>query len=308
MASLESTQTTPATVGHITIDIVIAVRNEEEGIPFFISKLKMLSLPKGIELRVLFVEDSSTDKTRDILREFAKNNSNIDYIFLKKGFGQAAAIAFGLAHSSADAAIMMDVDGGHPLELIPVMAEFFSDKISSNNIVVVQAIRKSIESRNPYRDMGSFAFNAFFYTLTGIDTKKQNVYYRLVSREVLNKLLCNNRWKNFLRIDYATLNNADVKFIKFDAIERQVGNSKYNFRRLLSFAFTAVLSSISLPRFSILSLVAFLISVLMLINNHFLISSAIFGSIGIAAWKLYNMSKENIFDRFECIETSLRQE
>jgi glycosyltransferase involved in cell wall biosynthesis len=238
------------------IDIIAAVRNEEEVIPLFVAGVKSLSLPNEVEVRTFFVEDSSTDKTRSLLRDLASKDPAIRYIFLKKGYGQAAALALGLSRSDADAMIIMDVDGGHPLHIIPRMIEGYIGGADA-----VQGIRRSLSSRHRYRDFGTAAFNRIFWLVTGIQTARQNVYYRLVSQSFARILLADNRWKHFLRIDYNAFKQLRTSYVEFDAAERMLGASKYNFKRLLNFAIIAILSSISRVRFVMLLVLLLLISV-----------------------------------------------
>lgn len=280
------------------VDIVVAVRNEEESLPGFFVKARALHLPAGFELGYIFIEDGSTDRTREILREKAIEDSRIKYIFLKEGRGQAPAIALGLAHSNADAAIMMDVDGGHPLELIPSMVSGFAE-----GALAVQALRRKISKRRRYRDLGTLLFNRVYRLLTGVDTEKQNVYYRLVSQELFKELLKNNRWKHFLRINYQGYRGTDIQYVEFDATERVLGLSKYNFRRLLRFALIAVLSSISLARFMLATFAALLmVGALVVLGAPVLWVPLVIGLI-IAMIAFAKMSSKDVLTSFTIVES-----
>ena len=101
------------------IDIIAAVRNEEKGIPLFLIAVRGLPLAEDLSLRMICVEDSSTDNTVSVLRELSENGQDVSYYSLKQGFGQGPAIVYGLMKSTGDAAIMMDSDDGHPVDLIP---------------------------------------------------------------------------------------------------------------------------------------------------------------------------------------------
>jgi glycosyltransferase involved in cell wall biosynthesis len=228
------------------IDIVVAVRNEEESLPHFVQSIRALKLREGVELGCLFIEDSSTDATVQVLRDLSARDPLIRYICLTKGHGQAPAIALGVRESDADAIIMMDVDGGHPVELLPPMVDAFI-----HGAVAVQAVRRTLQNRKGYRDVATRLFNEVFQIVTGVDTKRQNVFFRLISRPLARNLLGDNRWKHFLRIRYGDLKNSTVIFIEFDALERVLGVSKYNLTRLLSFAVDGVFASISLFRLKV---------------------------------------------------------
>ncbi len=275
------------------IDIVVAVRNEEESLPIFLANLASLSLPAGIELGCVFVEDGSTDHTRQILRNSCSHNSRIKYIFLQEGRGQAPAIALGISKSQADAVIMMDVDGGHPPDLIPIMVEEFLAGAQA-----VQAVRRKINERSRYRDIGTFVFNRAYRLVSGIDTEKQNVYYRLLARPIFKNLVANNRWKHFLRINYHSYPATQVSYVYFDATERLLGMSKYNFRRLVRFAWTAVLSSMSTLRFSLCVSAALLGCAILTMLGWF--AAATFGTllISVVVVQFVRMSRHDVLSTF----------
>ncbi len=281
------------------LDIVVAVRNEEETLKYFIDKVRGLPLPPDIELRTIFVEDSSTDNTRPMLRALAKEDPRFRYLFLKRGYGQAAAIALGLSRSDADGMIMMDVDGGHPLNLIPSMIQDFLEGAD-----IVQSIRRKISSRNRYRDLGTYAFNHLFKFVTGIHTERQNVYYRLVSQAVCRELLKNNRWKHFLRIDYSSVKKLKITYREFDATERISGVSKYNLRRLVKFAIKAILSTISLGRFIVLEFALFLSTFIFLTTPAWILSVASIGTFLYLLKEFLNMSRVDILKSMEVNESS----
>jgi dolichol-phosphate mannosyltransferase len=281
-----------------TIDIIVAVRNEEASLPWFFERIDELPLPLDVKLGCIFVEDGSTDRTREMLRHQASQDPRIKYIFLAEGRGQAPAIALGIAHSRADAVIMMDVDGGHPLEVIPLMAAGFVEGAGA-----VQAVRRRMTKRSRYRDIGTAIFNRCYRVLTGIDTEKQNVYYRLVSRAVFQDLIKNNRWKHFLRINYRNYSEGSVRYVSFDAAERLLGQSKYDLERLLRFAIIAVLSSMSGARFVTLVGLAFAIAGLLIYSGFVFAPLAVLAIAGTISYLFIKMSCTDVLASFTIKES-----
>jgi len=95
-----------------SIDILVAVRNEEKNVTEFVERMNEIA-PKNVFIKFIFLEDGSSDRTVELLRNLSKNFDNIDYISFENKFGQYAALSYGLGISKADAIITMDVDGGH---------------------------------------------------------------------------------------------------------------------------------------------------------------------------------------------------
>lgn len=239
------------------IDVIVAVRNEEQNIPVFLGQFAALTLPADVALNVLFVEDSSTDATRPLLRRLARNNPAIGYWTLARGAGQGLAIAFGLSRSTADAMIMMDVDGSHPVEVIPEMIRAYRDGAQ-----VVQCVRRTLANRKEYRRIGAMAFQLAARALTGVDTNEQNIYYRLVTANVARSLLQPRYW-HYLRFPLPRRPEGALRRIYVDTEERVLGESKYDFRRLVNLAIDAVMSLMTGARlvvvFSIVGAIALLL-------------------------------------------------
>jgi dolichol-phosphate mannosyltransferase len=226
----------------VLIDVVMAVRNEQDNIPVIASELRSRSLPGGVRLRMLFVEDNSTDGTLQALRRQASSHGDVRYYSIRNTHGQTAAIAFGLSRSDADAVIMMDADGGHPPTLVPEMAAQFLDGAE-----VAQAVRTSAAGRDTRRNTGTLLFQHVVRLITGFDAERQNVYFRLVSRHIAQRILRDNRTLYFLRLSF--LNDVKTVYLRFDSPPRMRGQSKYNLKRLVRLSFDGLLSVMNVRRF-----------------------------------------------------------
>ena len=65
---------------------------------------------RDLESQVIYVNDGSTDGSLEIMLDEQRQDSRFTVIDLSRNFGQQAAIAAGLAASTADATIVMDGD------------------------------------------------------------------------------------------------------------------------------------------------------------------------------------------------------
>ena len=104
------------------ISILIPTFNElENARPISEAVIRTMEkdLPK-YDYEILFIDNDSTDGTRDVLRDLAANNRKIRVIFNAKNFGQFNSPYYGLLQTSGDCAILMVADFQDPVELIPV--------------------------------------------------------------------------------------------------------------------------------------------------------------------------------------------
>ena len=71
------------------------------------------------DYELVFIDNCSTDGTRDKLEEICKNNINIKAIFNAKNFGQFNSPFYGMCQTTGDATITMCCDFQDPVDLIP---------------------------------------------------------------------------------------------------------------------------------------------------------------------------------------------
>ena len=104
----------------IKVDIVSPVFNEELGISEFLVRVEKISLSmkSNADIRILLVDDGSTDKTWEIINAI-KLSIPLHLVKLSRNFGHQAAVWAGLESCRADAfVIVMDSDLQDPPEAI----------------------------------------------------------------------------------------------------------------------------------------------------------------------------------------------
>ena len=70
---------------------------------------------------MVWIDNKSKDRTREILRELCKEDSHVKAIFNMKNFGQFNSPYYGLCQTSGDCTILLCADFQDPVGLIPVM-------------------------------------------------------------------------------------------------------------------------------------------------------------------------------------------
>ena len=104
-----------------TISIVLPSYNEEgniEKIYIEVTKLFKNQLKK-YEYEIVFIDNDSKDRTRDIIRKICKKDKKAKAIFNAKNFGQFNSPYYGLLNTKGDAVISMASDFQDPVEVIP---------------------------------------------------------------------------------------------------------------------------------------------------------------------------------------------
>ena len=107
----------------MVISVVVPCFNEEESIPLFYEEMERVRISMGEEFEYIFINDGSSDKTLDVLRELNLLNPYAHYLSFSRNFGKEAALYAGLQHATGDYVTVMDVDLQDPPELLIEMKQ-----------------------------------------------------------------------------------------------------------------------------------------------------------------------------------------
>jgi len=111
----------------IDISVVVPVYNEEENLPVLIPQIAevLRSLKKTYEM--IFVDDGSKDRSRQILKEVAAQYPQIRILGFKKNCGETAAGAAGIKEARGRIVITIDADLQNDPTDIPRMLDYLKE-------------------------------------------------------------------------------------------------------------------------------------------------------------------------------------
>lgn len=90
------------------LSVIVPVFNEKNTVSEIKRQILGVVLPEGISREVIFIDDGSTDGTRDILKQFSE--SNVTVLFHDINQGKGAAVITGLKKSKGDMVVIQDAD------------------------------------------------------------------------------------------------------------------------------------------------------------------------------------------------------
>lgn len=255
-----------------TLSILVPILNECEGLAPLMQRLSAVLAELSCTAEIVFVDDGSSDGTRDTLAAMHAADPRIKAIHLSRNFGKERAIAAGLLHVSGDAVVIIDGDLQHPPELI---AEFVAQWQAGYDMVYGVRLERNTDS--PLRRVLTESFYSSFSWMSGTKLPRGAGDFRLMSRKAVNAMNRLGERQRFNKGLYSWIGFRSVG-VPYQHDYRGVGGSKWGYRRLASFAFDGIAAFSILPlRFA--SVIGFTTSLAALAYAaYFLISTLLFGA------------------------------
>lgn len=216
------------------IDIVIPFYNEESCASTFLTNLmQAFSAEKGLKIRLLLVNDGSSDNTADVLDEASRNDHRLQVIHLWGNHGHQRALIAGLDHASGDAVLMMDGDGQHP----PVHAVAMVKKFIELNgaVDIIQAVRSGSQDGWFKNATSKLFYRVQKLLMPGTELVPGAADFRVISRRACLRLSrCPDRHRN-LRVLIASM-RLSTELMPYPLEQRLSGKSRYDLKQMMTLA------------------------------------------------------------------------
>ena len=218
------------------LNIIIPCYNEEAVISETHRRIMDVIANKNFTFEITYVNDGSKDKTLQILKEIANNDSNVKILDFSRNFGHQPAVSAGLANSNSEFVAIIDADLQDPPECILEMLE----KAETEQADVVYGVREVRKGETWFKKMTAKAFyrmlNYFSEYKIPVDTGD----FRLMRRNVVEAFNQLPERQKYIRGLVAWLGFKQVPiFYKRDA--RFAGETHYPFFKMVSFAMRGLL-------------------------------------------------------------------
>lgn len=218
------------------LSVVVPLFNEEDVLPILRTRLAQVLGGLDCTWEVVLVDDGSTDRTMELIRQFAREDPRYRGVLLSRNHGHQLALTAGLDHSHGDAVVVIDADLQDPPELIPEMIARWSQGYD-----VVFAQRISRESDTVMKRATAHAFYWLVRWLSKVDIPQNVGDFRLMDRKVVEALRRMPERFRFVRGMVAWVGFRQCA-ITFERAARAAGTTKYPWRKMISFALDAIFS------------------------------------------------------------------
>ncbi len=176
------------------ISVVLSFRNEEAVLPELIRRLTAVLTAEPEDHELIFVNDDSTDRSLDILREHAAADPHIKVITMSRRFGVFECVLAGMERAGGDAVVYMDTDLQDPPEVVPEMLGKWRDGAE-----VVYTIRSRRANENPAKMWLTRQAYRVIAALSEVDQPVNAGDFRLLGRRARDHLLAFRESDPYLR-------------------------------------------------------------------------------------------------------------
>ena len=207
------------------LSIVVPLFNEEESLPLLVEKLLLALRPLGRSFELVLVDDGSSDRTAEVLRQQAAGAPELVAVLLRRNYGQTAAMAAGFDASRGRLIVTLDGDLQNDPADIPMLLERLEQGYD-----LVSGWRHQRQDHAVSRLLPSKIANALIARVTGVRLHDYGCSLKAYRRELVEDMNLYGELHRFLPA-LAFIEGARIAEVKVNHNARQFGQSKYGIER-----------------------------------------------------------------------------
>lgn len=242
--------------------LVVPCYNEEGNVEKFLVETQKAMSSYTDDYEIIFVNDGSSDKTPSVLRRLfnERKDVNIKVINFSRNFGKEAAMYAGFTQAVGEYVTVIDAD----LQQDPVyavqMARLLDENPDCDMVAAYQRERKEGKAVSKLKRV----FYKFIDRFSDADFISDASDFRTMRQSVVKTIIALPEYHRFSKGIFSWV-GYNTMTIPYDVKERQSGETKWNFRKLLKYAFEGIYAYTDLPAKIpfCLSAVSFVLSVIL---------------------------------------------
>ncbi len=216
------------------LSLFLPVFNEEENLPRLNAKIFAALAQLGQSFEVIYVDDGSSDRSLELLQQFAEADPRVRVVAFRRNYGQTAAMAAGIHAARGEVLIPMDAD----LQNDPADIRRLLEKLDEG-YDVVSGWRKDRQDAFITRTLPSRLANALISRIGGVPLHDYGCSLKVYRRDVLKEVHLYGEMHRFIPI-YAAWAGGRVTELPVAHYARTAGQSKYGLSRTIKVVFDLV--------------------------------------------------------------------
>ncbi len=224
--------------------LIVPCYNEQGNVENFLRETKAAMKDYTDSYEIIFVNDGSSDATPQKLREIFLSNKdvNIKVISFSRNFGKEAAMFAGFTQASGEYITIIDADLQQDPKYVAEMAKILDIDPDCDMVAAYQVQRKEGK-------LLSFCKSKFYKVITkmsGIDFVSDASDFRTMRKCVADTIVALPEYHRFSKGIFSWVGYNTVS-IPYDVRERENGETKWNMKKLIAYAFEGIMAYTDKP-------------------------------------------------------------
>ena len=226
------------------ISIIIPCFNEEEALPIYYAEMKkvMDSMKKQTSFELLFVDDGSSDRTYEIMKDLHRKDGRCQYLSFSRNFGKEAAMYAGFCNAKGDYVAVMDADMQDPPSLLPEMLAI----LETGEYDSVATRRVTRDGEPPIRSFFARLFYKVINRISEADVVDGARDFRLMKREMVDAIVSMCEYNRFSKGIFGWI-GFRTKWLPYKNVERVAGETKWSFFKLFKYSLDGIVNFSQAP-------------------------------------------------------------
>ena len=224
--------------------LIVPCYNEEGNVENFLKETKEAMKSYTDSYEIIFVNDGSKDATPRKLRELFNENKdvNIKVINFARNFGKEAAMYAGFTQAVGEYITIIDADLQQDPKYAVEMAKILDNNPDCDMVAAYQAHRKEGKTLSK----GKHLFYKTISKMTGIDFISDASDFRTLRKCVADTIVALPEYHRFSKGIFSWVGYNTVS-IPYEVRERESGETKWNLKKLIAYAFEGIMAYTDKP-------------------------------------------------------------
>ena len=226
------------------LSLVIPCYNEQDNVEKFFGECEKVFDLSGIKYEYVFVNDGSSDKTDERLKALfnSRTDKNISVITFSRNFGKESAIYAGLQNACGEHICIIDADLQQRPETVLEMYKFIKANRDFDCVCAYQKVRRESKMMGAMKS----AYYKIMNSIVETEFKNGASDFRLFNTKVRDAILSLGEYHRFSKGIFSWV-GFNVHYMEYRADERNSGETKWSFYKLLKYAVSGIIAFSTAP-------------------------------------------------------------
>lgn len=225
------------------VSVIVPCYNEEKNVEIFYKAITEDFAGSNYELELVFVNDGSSDGTKEALKRVSSNEDCIiKVINFSRNFGKESAMYAGFNNVTGEYTAVIDADMQQDPRLLLKMLEAFKEDPEIDAVAFYQEARKE----NPIIKFFKNKFYKIINSMSDVEFVSGASDFRMFRRRVVDSILRLSEKTRFSKGIFSWV-GYNTRYLPYTANERMYGESKWPFVKLVKYALSGMVSFSTAP-------------------------------------------------------------